>query len=343
MPHDASPSSLQDIIEEGLNTEPLDRPRMLPSARSSGSMIDGKGGEKLEISWAAGVGRVNVTTDGLVDDEGGRCWSLTFSSAVGAVGPLTVSTASASASTTSARQRHEGNKLSGLGAAATVKTLRAGNTISGNFSLRFAGEETTALVPSASAEAISEALMELPEVEFARATRVLPIACHGNLRCNSGQTPGGGLEWVVEMGTRLGNAEPESPTVAVGRLDEGIWDIEEGEYDWPEAVSYFEGSGAGARISKGWARSRDRTFVGFIVSRPFSIALGGTGASHGEHLFLRLATKHLITWVVSLSAGYERRFLLLQLMHFSLPYSRASLLFSSIVITTMNRTNLCKI
>lgn len=278
MPHDASPSSLQGIIEDGLNTEPLDGPRMLPNARSS--KIDGKGRKKPDFSWPAGVGRVNVTSDGQVDDEGGRCWSVTFSSAVGAVGPLTVS--AASASTSSTRQRHKGNKLSGLGAAATVKTLRVGNTISGNFSLRFAGEETTALAPSASAEAITEALMELPDVEFARATRVLPFACDGNLRCYSGQTPGGGMEWVIEMGTRLGNSEPESPTVAVGRWDEGIWEVEEGEYDWPEAVSYFGGSGAGARISKGWARSQDGTFAGFNVSRPFSIALGGIGASHGE-------------------------------------------------------------
>lgn len=242
--------------------------------------MDDKGRKQPEFSWAAGVGRVNVTSNGLVDDEGGRCWSVTFSSAIGAVGPLTVS--AASASTTSTRQRHEGNKLSGLGAVAIVKTLRIGNTISGNFSLRFAGEETIALAPFASAETISEALMELPEVEFARATRVLPFACDGNLRCYSGQTPGGGMEWVVEMDTHLGNTEPESPTVSVGRWDEGVWEVEEGKYDWPEAVTYLGGSGAGATITKGWASSQDGMFAGFNVSRPFSIALGGIGASHGE-------------------------------------------------------------
>lgn len=280
VPHDAEPSTLQGIIEGGLNTEPVDRPGPLPYPRSGGG--EGKGA----ASWVPGVGRVNVTTDGYVDDVGGRCWNVTFSSAVGTVGPMSVSTVSSASTTppTTVRSGSEnGNKLSGLGAEVTIDTLQAGNAISGNFSLTFGGDETVLLSAMASAGEISQALRGLPSVAFARSSRTDPASsCGGDGLCTVGQTPGGGFEWVVELGTRLGNTEPSSPTVAVGGWAGGIEEVEEGAFEWPGVASYLEGDGAEISVVRGWAGSADQLSARFNATQPFSIALGGAGASHGE-------------------------------------------------------------
>ena len=280
VPNDAEPSTLEAMIEDGLNTEPVNRPGPLPYPRSGG----GKSSEAEP--WVPGVGRVNVTTDGYIDDVGGRCWNVTFSSAVSTVGPMTVSTAP-SASTTSLTivqsGRGYGNKLSGLGAEVTIDTLQAGNAISGNFSLAFGGAETARLSAMASAGDVQEALLELPTVAFARASRTDPASsCSGDGLCSVGQTPGGGFEWVVELGTRVGNAEPSSPTVAVGGWTGGIEEVEEGAFEWPEVASYLEGDGATVSVTQGWAGSADQLSASFNATQPFSIALGGAGASHGE-------------------------------------------------------------
>lgn len=280
IPHDAESSVLQSIIEDGLNTEPVDGPGPLPSPRSGRRA---RGNE--EDPWVPGLGRVNVSTDGVVDDVGGRCWNVTFSSAVGAVGPMTILTApsgSASASVQQQQEQDSGNKLSGLGAAVTVETLQVGIALAGNFSLKIGGGETARLPVTATALAVSEALLELPGVEFAHATRTNPVASCGDGLCSVGQTPGGGLEWTVQLGTRVGNAEPSSPTAAVGRWGEGTRAMEEGEFDWPEVVGFLEGDGAMVSLKQGWAGSADQLRASFNASRPFSIALGGVGASHGE-------------------------------------------------------------
>lgn len=295
IPHSATPSTLQDKIEEGLNAEPVNGAGPLPYPRSAGTST--VKGLSEEHSWFPGVGRVNVTTDGYVDDEAGRCWNVTFSSAVSAVGPMTISTVSSLVTPTlvgtgeggitpalvETGEGEDGNKLSGLGAAVTVETLQAGNAISGQFSLTFGGHETARLSATASAEEISEALLELPTVAFARVSRTDPASsCVGDGLCKVGQTPGGGLQWTVELGTRVGNTEPASPTVAVGGWEEGTEGVEEGEFDWPEVLSYLEGDGAAASVVRGWAGSADQLSASFNASQPFSISLGGAGASHGE-------------------------------------------------------------
>lgn len=237
-----------------------------------------------EESWFPGVGRVNVTTDGYVDDAGGRCWNVTFSSAVGAVGPMTVPTASSAPTLPPLGQqgRLNGNKLSGNGAAVTVETLQVGNTMTGSFSLSLGGQKTDKLAVMAPATAISEALMKLPGVMFAHTIRTNPISSCSNGLCSVGQTHEGGLEWTVEIGTRVGNTEPSSPTVAVGGLGGGVGKAEEGDFEWPEVAGYLEGDGATVVVRKGWAGSADQLSATFNVSQPFSIALGGVGASHGE-------------------------------------------------------------
>lgn len=280
VPYDAESSTLQARIEGGLNTEPVNRPGPLPYPRSGG------GKSKGESSWVPGVGRVNVTTDGYVDEVGGRCWNITFSSAVSTVGPMsipTVSSASTTPSTTVQSGSEDGNKLSGLGAEVTIDTLQAGNAISGGFSLTFGGDETVLLPAMASAGDVSEALLELPSVAFARVSRTDPASsCSGDGLCSVGQTPGGGVEWVVELGTRVGNTEPSSPTVAVGGWAGGIEEVEEGAFEWPEVASYLEGDGAVVSVVQGWAGSADQLSASFNATQPFSIALGGAGASHGE-------------------------------------------------------------
>lgn len=293
VPHDAKSSTLQHMLEAGLNAEPVDGPGPLPFPRfaGGGSEAPGDGGQ----SWVPGVGRVNVTTDGYVDDVGGRCWNVTFSSALGAVGPVTISTAAA---ISDGGGGHEGNKLTGAGAEVSVETLQAGNTISGNFSVKFRGgdgdgggvadttHETVPLPATASAETISEGLLELPGVSFARATRSVPaetvaVGCSDGL-CLVGPRPGGGLQWIVELGTRVGNAEPSSPTVVVGGWSEGV-EAKEGEFDWPEVVGgNLEGEGAAVRIEKGWGGAEEQLAASFNASQPFSFALGGAGASHGK-------------------------------------------------------------
>ncbi|CAM9745851.1 unnamed protein product, partial [Hapterophycus canaliculatus] len=292
VPHDAKPSTLQHMIEAGLNAEPVDDPGPLPLPRfvGGGTEVGGDGGE----SWVPGVGRVDVTTDGYVDDVGGRCWNVTFSSAVGAVGPMSISS---TASTLDGGEGHSGNKLTGVGAGVSVETLQTGNTISGNFSVKFRGgdgdgdgagdttHETVPLPAMASAGTISEALLELPGVSFARTARNVPteavaVGCSDGL-CLVGADPGGGLEWIVELGTRVGNAEPSSPTVIVGEWSEG-GKAKEGDFDWPEVDGRsLEGEGAAVYIAKGWGGAEDQLSASFNASQPFSFALGGAGASHG--------------------------------------------------------------
>lgn len=293
------------MIETGLNAEPVDGPGPFPFPRATtgGGGGSEEAGEDVE-PWVPGVGRVNVTTDGHVDDAGGRCWNVTFSSAVGAVGPMKISaSASASASSsTSVDGDSNGNgggssRLTGLGAAASVETLQAGNTISGSFSIKFRGggegeetHETAQLSATASAAAVSEALLELPGVSFARTARSTPSeavadGCSDGL-CRVGPTPGGGLEWVVELGTRVGNTEPSSPTLAVwGWSEEDGEDVEaEGVFDWPEVEGgNLEGEGAAVAVRKGWGGAAGQLAASFNASQPFSVALGGVGASHGTY------------------------------------------------------------
>ncbi|CAM9431453.1 unnamed protein product [Ectocarpus sp. 4 AP-2014] len=283
IPHDAPPSTVQDIIEAGLNAEPVGGPGPLPFPRSTagdtGAAADG------EPSWVPGVGQVNVSSDGYVDDEGGRCWTVTFSSAIGAVDLMTVSA--------TGDGEAEGNRLTGLGAAVSVETVQVGNAISGTFSVRFRGggageptHETAQLPVTASAATVSGALLELPGVSFARTTRNLPAeavaaGCHDGL-CRVGPAPGGGLEWIVELGTRVGSAEPSSPTVVVGAWKDDGDGVQEGDFDWPEVDgSNLEGEGAEIRVTKGWGGAQEQLAASFNASQPFSFALGGAGASHG--------------------------------------------------------------
>lgn len=320
MPHDTTPSALQSLIEGGLNAEPVDGPGPLPLPRALAGRGDGE-----PSPWVPGVGRVNVTTDGFVDDVGGRCWNVTFSSAVGAVGPLTVSAPSSSSTSESTADGggRNGNRLTGIGAAVSVETLQVGNTISGSFSIKFTGDgdhaagqegeeapahETAQLPATASATAVSEALLELPGVAFARTTRSVPAeavavtGCSDGL-CRVGPTPGGGLEWIVELGTRVGNAERSSPTVAVGTWAEEGGAGGEGVFGWPEVNGgELEGEGAVVSLRKGWAGAAEQLAASFNASQPFSIALGGAGASHGKPFMVlsSLSRSHL-----NGSPGYE--------------------------------------
>lgn len=301
VPHDAKPSTLQSMIEAGLNAEPVDGPGPFPFPRATGG-IGAEAGEDVE-RWVPGVGRVNVTTDGYVDDTGGRCWNITFSSAIGAVGPMAISALSSVSNSTSTSTSTSvdgesngnggGSKLTGLGAAASVEILQVGNTISGSFSIKFRGggeggetHETAQLSATASAATVSQALLELPGVSFARTARATPSeavadGCSDGL-CRVGPAPGGGLEWVVELGTRIGNAEPSSPTFAVWGWSERE-ERGEGVFDWPEVEGgNLEGEGAAVTVRKGWGGAADQLSASFNASQPFSIALGGVGASHGK-------------------------------------------------------------
>lgn len=263
---------LQAMIEAGLNDEPISGAGPLPYPRTvvdgaegnssagvigSGLLERDDGGEKVgENSWMPGVGRVNVTTNGWKDDQGGQCWNVTFSSAIGAVGPLSVAAAP---------------MLSGIGASVNVEVLQTANPISGSFSLRFlsdkdSGATATSKIPhNASAETVSQALMELPGVAFVKTTRTNPTDNCADGLCRDGSpsltddtrggftTSGGGLQWTVELATRVGNTEPSSPTVEVQSVhDSGEGGetrrTEEGQFDWPQAVDNLEGEGARVEV-----------------------------------------------------------------------------------------------
>lgn len=293
IPYDAPSHALQAFMEAGLNAEPLTDPGPLPYSRSleqqqTDTTSDTESGLSNEEStgrasgdWVSGVGRVNVTTDGFVDDQGGRCWNVTFSSAVGAVEPL--STASRSS-------------LSGIGASVSVETLQAGNSMSGNFSLKlFGGENTVDIAFDASADEVSAALMAVSGVASVRTARTNPTTSCADGLCRerdgntfAGRTPGGGLEWTIELATRIGNTEPSSPTVGVDSATEGAGVAvveEEGIFDWPQADGdNLRGEGAAVEVRQGWLGSSDQLSARFNASRPFSVALGGAGASHGEAL-----------------------------------------------------------
>lgn len=280
VPHDATSSALKALIEDGLNGVPVDGaagslPHRRAHAESSvGAALETNGTSESghQEPWVSGVGSVNVTASGVTNDEGGRCWNITFSSAIGFVGQMIASS----------------SKLSGLGAAVSVKTLEAANQITGDFALHFLGRETVRISWDAPAVVVSNALLGIPAVKFARTTRTNEVAdcldglCREGL--GRGQTPSGGLEWTVELGTWVGNTEPSSPTATVGVTadDAGGAGLEEGIFEWPEAVSYLGGGGVKVEIRRGWSGSVDELSTAFNASQPFSIALGGVGASHGE-------------------------------------------------------------
>ncbi|CAM9230395.1 unnamed protein product, partial [Choristocarpus tenellus] len=279
IPYDTSPAELEVYIESSLNSEPVDGPGPYPFPREQHSRVGHSSVERVEQYWTPGVGRVNVTSNGEVDDQLGRCWNVTFVTATGNVpeAMVPISTTHQNIQSSSfANISHQ--LLTGINASVSVDTLVDGNTLGGTFLLGFRGGWTAGIGVDATVAEVQNSLLALPGVISARVYRSdpgLPVnRCSDGLCREGGPSPGGGRVWTVELGTREGNTEPSSPTASEA--------LDEGEWEWPEVVGRFlTGTGAQVELERGFGASSDLLLANFNVTQPFSIALGGTGASHG--------------------------------------------------------------
>jgi hypothetical protein len=258
MPFSTSAAALQRELEVAFNDQdPLD-PWPLPYNRNTT--------DSNSSAYALGVGTVQVQSVGLPDDQGGRCWELSFPSYIGGNLPLLTVDASA---------------LTGGGASAAVTPLSNSSALGGHWQLRFLGqgdEHSTPLLPhNASADAVAAALRALPGVASATVHRTDAAAeCRDGL-CSDGASPqssGGGFVWTVELATAAGNVVPTWPADAVTSASEG-------PAQWPYAVSYLTGNSAAVTLQQGWSDSPSSGHSRFAVVQPFTIACGGAGGSYG--------------------------------------------------------------
>ena len=150
------------------------------------------------------LGLVKVTRSHRLDD-GQYTWTVHFSTAIGDVPQLVVS-----------------SQLTGIEARIFVKTVVEGNSIQGSFALTFMNATTRSLPHDASAKDMALALEnDIPKVLTAHVTRTDPTAafrgrwhmgrCEHGL-CDHGSGPAGGLVWTLTITTLEGNVSPTSPS-----------------------------------------------------------------------------------------------------------------------------------
>jgi hypothetical protein len=267
MPFSFSAAALQRELEVAFNDQdPLD-PRPLPYNRdTTTSSNSSTKSTSASSTIALGVGTVQVQSVGLPDDQGGRCWELSFPSYIG--GDLPLLTVDPSA-------------LTGGGASAAVKPLSNSSALGGHWQLRFLGQgdaHSTPLLPhNASASTLAAALQALPGVASATVQRTDAAAeCRDGL-CSDGASPqssGGGFVWTVELATAVGNVVPTWPADALTSASEG-------PAQWPYAVSYLTGNSAAVTLHQGWSDSPSSGHSRFTVVQPFAIACAGAGGSYG--------------------------------------------------------------
>lgn len=242
--YNVSAASLRMILEDNLNAAKI----------SSLQTTD------RSYNFCPGIGKVQVSryTYGVA---GGVEWRITFTSAVGAVQPLTIS-----------------SYLKGQGASIFITSITSANVISGSFSLLFMGHETRPLPYNISADDMKTAIMlDFPFIVSADVLRTDPTGNCGDGLCWNGPTQSLGYTWVLSMTTSVGNKSPHSPTST-------MFDYE-GKIEELAAINDLIGCVNGVCpqivISSGHNASILHIMRGINLGRPFSLSYGGSGGGYG--------------------------------------------------------------
>jgi len=241
IPHNATASELKAHIEVGLN------------------LVDPSASQNAQIRRTAGypgVGIVNVTRSP-ADPQGGYTWTIYFTSAIGNIPQLTVT-----------------SLLAGLKADVQVQTLQDGDSVGGFFSLTFLNGYTRQVPSDILANDLENILEE--DIDLLLSARVWRtdsgIQCWDGL-CYDGPTPGGGRTWTLVLTTSIGNISPTSPTGALA--------TQVGAVEMMTANgSLLTGQGVQIVVNQSLALS-DRQYDSLLSLKiPFSLAFGGGGAGN---------------------------------------------------------------
>jgi hypothetical protein len=244
--HDATALDVKEAIESSLN--PTDLAFMDKVDRIRGTDI------------RQGIGKVTVVRES-IGTSGGSLWTVTYDSGVGIHGNLTAT-----------------DLLEGKGSSISIQTPSEGNTIEGTFSLSLLGDTTRPIPHDVSAHGLERTLLE--DISTLVSVRVLRSdftnKCNSGL-CRNGPSKSGGYVWTLSLATQVGNVSPTSPTstefdgegayanlTATNNLTGCIDDV------CPEIV-----------IGNGHANSHVQAMKKLAQSKPFSLAYGGAGGSHG--------------------------------------------------------------
>lgn len=205
----------------------------------------------------SGVGRIEVTRNSF-GESGGYTWDLTFTTAIGNVAPLRVT-----------------SMLEALNATVDLRTIVQGNSIGGSFTLKFLGFQTRRLPHNVSAKEMETALVQdIPHLLTAQVVRSDPTNNCNDGFCSNGPSKSGGYKWTVTLTTAVGNVSPFSPTSQQFDL--------EGLNEKMISVSYLTGCiKSDCPVLK--VHNSDevdfRSFCSF--KKPFSLSFGSAGAGYG--------------------------------------------------------------
>ena len=247
IPHNAKAKDVKDAIEGSMN----------PTSLEAMDNID-----RASNQLRQGVGEVTVQREA-IGTSGGNVWTVTYISAVGTQGNLTAT-----------------NLLGGEGANVAIQTQSKGNTIGGHFSLSFLGDTTRPIPHDVSSEDLQLILLnDISSLENTSVLRSDPTnKCDAGL-CANGPSRSGGYVWTLSLTTQVGNVSPFSPTSQE-------FDVE-GEVAEMTAINNLTGCAEETKscpeviVTDGHGKSHIEAMKNIAVSQPFSLAYGGSGASHG--------------------------------------------------------------
>lgn len=243
IPHHATAKHMKEAIEDSLNTA------------KDGSLC------KIDNANAAqGIGRVSVTraSNGI---SGGFTWTIKYDTAIGNQGNLTAT-----------------NLLKGGGASVVVETQIEGNYIQGNFSLSFLGNITRSMPHNVSAKEMERILKrDILDLDDASVIRSDPTNnCDAGL-CDNGPSRSGGYLWTLTLVTQAGNISPSSPTSNEFDLEGAIVDL----IAINNLTGCIEDDCPKLMVEDGHSASNVEAMRILGAKKPFSLAFGGAGASHG--------------------------------------------------------------
>lgn len=241
LPFDASALQVKTSMEDNLN---LVKPSsfLLPT--------------RTDSSRLAGVGALSVSRSA-PSSTMGYTWTVTFNTAIGDIPQVGVK-----------------SFLFANGANVVSDTVRNGNQVLGTFQLSLRGYTTTPIAANANAAAFKAALQSLPIVTGAYVIRTDPTGNCDDGLCPNGPRAANGLQWTAYIATVDDNVTPYSPSSALA--------LEEGEASIFTAVTTsLLGTNASVAITRGMSDSFYSPQNVLNVSRPFSLAFGGAGGSHG--------------------------------------------------------------
>eukprot|EP00948_MAST-09A_sp_MAST-9A-sp1_P000178 g178.t1 len=221
--------------------------------------------QKLENSLKR-MGVISVGRNHLRVNQG-YTWTITFETAIGNVPQLLTV-----------------NELTGLEAGVTSNTTTHGNSIGGNFSMSFLGQNITDIPYNAAASFLENKISDITKVKWVRVTRNDPGAtydgeyhmgtCEHGL-CANGPGPAGGLWWSITTMTDEGLVSPLFPTSSAVNTS--------GPVSPMNVSSHLTGNSAKITIATNHDGNYFRdSFATLIpkVSSPFTLAFGGSGGSH---------------------------------------------------------------